>query len=204
MNDIFKLLTIKNAILAMLVLGVVYASYVLGSSFLSRSHGALDSYALGAMSSFRSVSQPPEQPGLPLTLENGDETSLIELRGKVVLVNFWATWCAPCVVEMPMLNTLERDMGSDQFEVVAVSMDTTLEAAREFYIQHELSDLTLYHDASFRAAMLAGARGLPLSVLYDPYGQEIGRLDGEADWASDEAKALIQAAIERYPFTDEG
>ena len=193
-----KALSIKNAILFMLLIGLVYGTYVLGSSILGRAYSPFDSFAVGAMSKFETLNQAPAQPNLPITLSDGREITLADRHGKVVLVNYWATWCAPCVVEMPMLNELQRQLGSDDFEVMAISMDTTLQAAEEFYIEHELDELTLYHDAQFRMAMLAGARGLPLTVLYDPYGEELGRLNGEADWASPEALALMQAAIDRY------
>jgi thiol-disulfide isomerase/thioredoxin len=194
--------SVKNAILVMLLIGFWGGTYVIGSSIASRTGGGLDNFAVGAMRKFETVSQPPEQPNLPLTLSDGSQIRLSDKRGKILLVNFWATWCAPCVVEMPMLNELQARRGSDAFEVVAVSMDTTRDVAEEFYLEHQLNDLTLYHDEQFRMAMIASprglSRGLPLTVLYDPHGEELGRLNGEADWSSDEALALIDAAIERY------
>ena len=191
-------LTVKNGIIAAILVGVLSIVYVIGSALVSSDPGPLDSFATGAMSDFRTVSDPPDQPLTALETGDGREITLADKRGKVVLVNFWATWCAPCVVEMPYLDELQARYGSDEFEVVAISMDRTLEEAREFYQRNQLNNLALYHDKSFSAAMTAGARGLPLTVLYDRTGAEIGRLDGDAEWASEEAFALIEAAIERY------
>ncbi|XBQ14869.1 MAG: TlpA disulfide reductase family protein [Oceanicaulis sp.] len=193
-----KALSLKNGLIAAALIGGAAVIYVVFSALVSSEKGPMDSFAVGAMSGFRTVSDPPDQPLTALLTGEGDEITLADKRGKVVLVNFWATWCAPCVVEMPYLNELQARYGSDEFEVVAVSMDRSIEDARAFYREHGLTSLGLYHDQSFRAAMAAGARGLPLTVLYDPHGGEIGRLDGEAEWASEEAFALIEAAIERY------
>ncbi|MFP4518075.1 MAG: TlpA family protein disulfide reductase [Oceanicaulis sp.] len=192
------LLTVKNGIIAAVLIGLAGIVYVIGSALVSSEKGPLDTFATGAMSDFRTASDPPDQPLTALLTGSGEEITLADKRGKVVLVNFWATWCAPCVVEMPYLDTLQARYGSDEFEVIAVSMDRTIDEARDFYERHGLNNLALYHDQSFRAAMAAGARGLPLTVLYDRTGAEIGRLDGEAEWASEEAFALIEAAIERY------
>ena len=190
--------SLKTGILVVGGIGVLAILYVIVSALVSSSQGPMDSYAVGPMREFRTVSAPPDQPLTALMTETGAEITLADKRGKVLLVNFWATWCAPCVVEMPYLNELQGRYGSDDFEVVAISMDRTIGEAQDFYAEHGLDHLALYHDQSFRAAMVAGARGLPLTVLYDRNGVEIGRLDGEAEWASPEAFALIEAAIERY------
>jgi len=190
--------SLKTGIIVVVSIGVIGLLYVIGAALVSSSQGPLDSFARGEMSNFRTVSSPLDQPLNPLMTGDGEQISLADKRGKVVLVNFWATWCAPCVVEMPYLNELQGRYGSEDFEVIAISMDRTMDDARAFYEEHGLSNLALYHDQSFRAAMAAGARGLPLTVLYDRHGGEIGRLDGEAAWASDDAFALIEAALERY------
>lgn len=191
-------LKLKHAIMAMLGLGAIAVAVTLASALISTSHGPLDSFARGEMSGFRTVSDAPEQPRARLLTRGGEEITLADKRGKVLLVNFWATWCAPCVVEMPYLDTLQARYGSDDFEVVAISMDQRFEDAERFYAENELNNLGLYHDQSFRSAFAAGARGLPLTVLYDRNGLEIGRMDGEAEWASEDAFTLIEAALERY------
>ena len=191
-------LKIKHAIMAMLALGAIAVIVTLFSALITSNPGPLDSFARGTMSEFRTVSDPPQQPGAALLTGEGEEITLADKRGKVLLVNFWATWCAPCVVEMPYLDEVQARYGSEDFEVVAISMDQRIEDAERFYAQNDLTHLGLYHDQSFNSAFAAGARGLPLTVLYDRQGGEIGRLDGDAEWASEDAFALIEAAIERY------
>ena len=193
--------SLKTSILAVGALGALGVLYVIFSSFVSSSHGPLDSFARGEMAAFRTVPTPPDQPLNTLITGDGSEITLADKRGKVVLVNFWATWCAPCVVEMPYLNELQGRYGSDEFEVITISMDRRIEEPRAFLEQHELDNLELYFDPGMSIAfnvMGSANRGLPLTILYDRNGQELGRVAGEAAWASDDAFALIEAAIERY------
>jgi thiol-disulfide isomerase/thioredoxin len=191
-------LKLKHAIMAMLGVGAIAVLVTVVSALISTTPGPLDSFARGEMSGFQTVSDPPAQPRARLLTGQGEEVTLADKRGKILLVNFWATWCAPCVIEMPYLDALQARYGSDDFEVVAISMDQRIEDARDFYDENALEHLSLYHDQSFRSAFAAGARGLPLTVLYDRQGGEIGRLNGDAAWASEEAFALIEAALERY------
>ena len=117
-------------------------------------------------------------------------------RGKVVLLNLWATWCAPCRKEMPSLDRLQAELGSDKFEVVAVSVDKTgIDGAKKFLDQIKVEKLGVYADPSVRLGSALKAIGMPSTVLIDREGREIGRLVGPAEWDSDEAKHLIQAAL---------
>ncbi|KAA5803542.1 TlpA family protein disulfide reductase [Alkalicaulis satelles] len=192
-------LKLSHAIIAMALIGTGAVVWTVGAALFGGGQPqALSTFAVGEMSRFRSADNPPAQPRGPILTAERQEITLADRRGKVILVNFWATWCAPCVVEMPALNRLQAQLGSDAFEVVAVSMDRRMEDAQDFLAEHELNHLALYFDPNMNMAFAAGARGLPLSVLYDRYGREIGRLDGDADWASDEALTLIQTAIDRY------
>lgn len=193
-----RTLGLRSAIIIVAILGLAGVLYVISASLVSSSPGPLDSYARGAMSGFVSIDEPPAQPLVPLVTGEGEDITLADRRGKLVLVNFWATWCAPCVVEMPSLDALQRRLGSEDFEVVAISMDRTMDEARRFYEENGLTSLALYHDPGLRSALAAGSRGLPTTILYDRHGGEIGRLSGEAVWDSEEAIALIEAALERY------
>ena len=193
--------TLKTGIITVVGIGALGILYVIFSSFVSSTHGPLDSYAVGEMSKFRTVPEPPEQPQNTLVTDTGEELTLADKRGKIVLVNFWATWCAPCVVEMPYLNALEGRYGSDEFEVVTISMDRRIEEPLAFFEERELENLNFYFDPGMSIAfnvMGSANRGLPLTILYDRNGQEIGRVAGEAEWDSPEAHALIEAALERY------
>lgn len=193
--------SLKTGILTVGAIGVLGILYVISSALVSSTHGPLDSYAVGAMSKFRTVPEAPEQPRNTLITGDGEEITLADMRGKILLVNFWATWCAPCVVEMPYLNALQGAYGSDDFEVVTISMDRRIEEPQAFFEEYGLNHLSFYFDPGMSIAfgvMGSANRGLPLTILYDCNGLEIGRLAGEAEWDSPEAHALIEAALERY------
>ena len=115
-----------------------------------------------------------------------------------MLLNFWATWCLPCLKELPSLDTLEEKLGGEKFQVVAIAADPRgPEAAREYLDRLEIKNLKLYADPSLRlASAMGGVDVLPVSILYDAKGREIGRLVGEADWASAEALRLVRSARE--------
>ncbi|MEL6239264.1 MAG: TlpA disulfide reductase family protein [Pseudomonadota bacterium] len=125
------------------------------------------------------------------------ETNLDAFKGKTVLVNFWATWCAPCLRELPSLDALQGELGGEAFEVLAVAADPKgPDAAADFLEKLEIENLTLYADPKLRLATSIGGQAvLPISILYNANGDEVGRLVGEADWASDDAKRLIRAVI---------
>lgn len=150
----------------------------------------------GEMADFVYAASPRMTPAEAF-LHEGREISLAEFRGRTVLVNFWATWCAPCLKELPSLDALEGDFGGADFAVVAVAADPKgPEAAQEFLDKLKLKHLKLYADPKLALTIATGGSAvLPVSILYDADGREIGRLVGEADWTSPEAKALIRAAI---------
>ncbi len=151
---------------------------------------------VGEMADFEYAFPPRGSPKIPFDVE-GRKVSLQDFRGKAVLVNFWATWCAPCLKELPSLDALERELGGRKFEVVAIAADPRgPEAAREFLDRLEIKNLKLYADPRLAfASSIGGANVLPVSILYDAKGQEVGRLVGEADWVSPEAVRLVKSAI---------
>lgn len=151
--------------------------------------------ASGAMAKFVFAASARVAPAEPF-LHDGAETSLAAFRGRTILVNFWATWCAPCLKELPSLDALQGELGGDDFTVIAVAADPKgPEAARAFLDKLGIENLKLSADPKLALVIATGgSASLPLSVLYDAKGREIGRLTGEADWASDEAKALVKAA----------
>ena len=153
--------------------------------------------AIGAMAAFVVKAERKPAPEISFTPENGQATSLAPWKGRVVLVNLWATWCAPCRKEMPALAALQSEMGSKDFEVVAISVDRKgLEISAQFLKEVGATALKLYADPSTEALSQFQAVGLPASILIDRQGREIGRLLGPAEWNSPEAKALIKAAVE--------
>ncbi|MGV6801389.1 MAG: TlpA family protein disulfide reductase [bacterium] len=124
-------------------------------------------------------------------------TSLKQFKGKVVLVNLWASWCTPCLTEMPSLDALQAQFGTDKFTVVAIAAQPkAAQLAPPMLKKMQIQHLDYYSDEKMTFAYaLGGNVSLPLSVLYDQKGQEIGRLKGEADWQSKDAKNLIATAI---------
>ncbi len=130
----------------------------------------------------------------------GKRRTLSEWKDRVVLLNLWATWCAPCREEMPALKALQEGLGGKDFEVVPVSIDIgTAQKPKNFYVENDLSALPFFHDgkmAPFNDLKKRSlAFGMPTTLLVGRDGCVIGALNGPADWASDEAKALVGKAI---------
>jgi thiol-disulfide isomerase/thioredoxin len=128
---------------------------------------------------------------------DGTVLTLTSFPGQVLLVNFWATWCAPCVEEMPHLNALQQDAGSPRFQVLTISQDREGTAkAQGFLDKHGLAALQAHTDARWDLGRALKLRGLPTTLLIDAEGRELGRFEGPADWAGPEARALIDWAVE--------
>ncbi len=126
----------------------------------------------------------------------GAAKTLADFKGRVVLLNVWATWCVPCRKEMPALDRLQKDLGSDKFEVVALSVDRGgVEASRKFLNSISVSSLKLYVDPTAKMSSPLKIIGMPTTLLINAEGKEVGRLTGEAAWDSDDAKKLIKAVL---------
>ena len=153
--------------------------------------------ATGPMKSF--VVHKTRQELKKFTFKNGEgkELSVADWKGRVMLMNLWATWCAPCRKEMPHLADLQKQLGSDKFEVVAISVDRKgLEASKAFLLKAGADNLKIYLDRSTEVLGKMHAPGLPATILIDKNGKEIGRLLGPAVWNSPEAIKMIKAAID--------
>jgi thiol-disulfide isomerase/thioredoxin len=147
---------------------------------------------VGAMREFRPMMPRVEAPDLAFVDAEGKERKLSEFRGRLVLLNLWATWCAPCVKEMPSLERLQAKRGGDRFLVLALSQDRGgLFQVRQFYDAQDLKGLDIFVDKTMASARALKAAALPTTLLIDPEGREIGRLVGAAEWDSPEAIAYI-------------
>jgi len=156
----------------------------------------LSEYLVGDMRGVVLHEAPVAASDLPFVLMDDSESSLDAYAGQYVLLNFWATWCAPCRHEMPSLNALQQDLGGEDFQVVTLATGRNPpQAIRRFFEEEGITDLPQYRDLNQQIAREMGVFGLPITVVLDPEGQEIARLRGDADWYSDEAVALMQALI---------
>jgi thiol-disulfide isomerase/thioredoxin len=134
----------------------------------------------------------------PFTFANdkGETVDLSKWKGRVVLLNLWATWCAPCRKEMPDLAKLQTALGSKDFEVVALSVDRKgLDASKAFLAEISASNLAAYVEPEAKSLAALQALGLPATVLIDRAGKEAGRILGPAEWASPEAQAMVKALL---------
>ena len=164
------------------------------------SRGGFRDFAVGPMAAFLVKADRPAVPDLAFKDSSGAEIKLSKWQGRVVLLNLWATWCAPCRKEMPILDALQKQLGSKDFEVVALSVDRKgLDASSAFLKETEANSLGLYVDETTKSLDDLQALGLPVTVLIDRKGREIGRLLGPAEWNSAEAIALMKAAIAEAP-----
>ena len=133
-----------------------------------------------------------------IRFENGDgeARTLADFRGKVIVLNVWATWCVPCREEMPTLDQLQAKLGSPDFEVVALSIDRAgPEVVSEFFAEIGIENIALHIDPSGKALFALGIVGLPATLLINREGEEIGRLIGPAEWDSPEMMQFIRSKI---------
>jgi len=140
-------------------------------------------------------SEPHPAPDYTFYDSAGKAMTIADLKGKVVVLNIWATWCAPCVAEMPTLAKLQSHYAGKGVEVVAVSIDSETSAikARLFIARHDA--LKFYHDREMKLPFKVNAPGAPTTVIYGRDGLEKARLAGEADWSGSEAKTLIDGIL---------
>ncbi len=135
---------------------------------------------------------PKARADIPHTDPDGTRRSLTEYRGKHVLVNFWATWCAPCRKEMGSLDRLQAELQSDRFEVVTIATyRNPLPAITRFFREEGIANLPILLDPQGALAAEYGLLGLPLSVVLNPDGREIARLIGDAEWDSESARKIF-------------
>jgi thiol-disulfide isomerase/thioredoxin len=126
----------------------------------------------------------------------GQRRTLADFRGRYVLLNIWATWCAPCREEMPALDRLQASLGGADFEVVALSLDQQGRAlAPRFFSEMGIKALKVYVDSSAQAASKLGAVGVPTTLLVDREGREIARRAGPAKWDAPEVLDELRSRI---------
>ncbi len=147
----------------------------------------------GEIQHFLLLGNPRPVPEVSFTDARGKVVRLARFRGKVVLLNFWATWCAPCRREMPALDRLQETLGGPRFEVVALSLDRSgLKAVRPYFQEIGLKTLAVYLDPRGKVQRIFNITRFPTTVLIDARGFEVGRVEGPAEWMAPEARALVR------------
>lgn len=130
--------------------------------------------------------------------DDGGKATLEDYEGKYILLNFWATWCAPCRKEMPYFSELQKEFGGDDFEVLTIASGrNSPEGIKKFFAEVGVDNLPRHQDPKQALSSQMGIFGLPITVLIDPEGREIARLRGDAEWASDNAKAILATILDR-------
>lgn len=156
--------------------------------------------ARGEVAALNLATRPLHLPNLAFTDAEGRARHLSDWRGRIVLINLWATWCVPCRKEMPALDLLQAKLGGSDFEVVAINTDTRdVDKPKAWLAETGIRRLTYYADAKAKVfhdlKAVGRAIGMPTTVLMDRNGCEIGTMAGAAEWASEDALRLIAAAI---------
>jgi thiol-disulfide isomerase/thioredoxin len=154
----------------------------------------------GEIAGIQAADEGLKLPNLTFTDASGAQKSLADWKGRTVLLNLWATWCVPCRKEMPALSALEQKLGSQNFEVVTVNIDTRdPEKPKAWLKDVGVDGLNYYADPSAKVfqdlKVIGKALGMPTTLLVDPSGCEIATLAGPAEWASEDAVKFVSAAI---------
>jgi thiol-disulfide isomerase/thioredoxin len=162
----------------------------------------LEPFAKGEVAALQVPKDPKPLPDLAFTGPDGTPLTLASFRGRTILLNLWATWCAPCRHEMPALDKLQAELGGPDFEVVTVNIDQrNLDRPKTFLREIGVTRLATYSDPSAKIFQqlraVDRALGMPTTLIIDPAGCELGYLAGPAEWASEDALRLMRAALGR-------
>ena len=179
------------------LLGIVlYIALALGANPAFADTTRAEALRDGDMKKLMFHSAPEPAPQVEFKRGDGGRGTLGDYEGRVALVNFWATWCAPCRAEMPTLSALAREMDGENFAVVTIATGRNPPPAmKKFMDEIGADNLPLHRDPKSALAREMGIFGLPVTMILDAEGREIARLTGDADWNSDSARAVIAALI---------
>ena len=146
---------------------------------------------------FIAVNPPQPAPEAAFTDADGKPASLADFKGKPAVVNLWATWCAPCVREMPSLDRLQAELGG-KLTVAAVAEDRGgADKVKRFVAKMELQSIKIYLDPKTELERAFQARGLPTSIVLDAEGKVVGKVEGAADWSSAKILSALQPLLDK-------
>jgi thiol-disulfide isomerase/thioredoxin len=189
---------LKWALWGAAALGVAAVLYIIGAASIKPGGGgALAALAEGEMAKLEVPLEPALAPAQVFYDGAGKPLTLADFKGQVVVMNIWATWCAPCVLEMPTLAGLQKSYAGKPVKVVAVSIDKPEdeEKAKAFIAKHAPLDFYMDRERGMPFALKPPALGAPTTVIFGPDGVERARLAGEADWTSAEARAVVDQVL---------
>ena len=179
----------------MLKPAVLYTALILAANAAAADPASLAAEATGDMRKLAFHEAPKDVPEVTLELLDGGAARLSDYGGEPVVLNFWATWCAPCREEMPSLDRLQAEMG-DRLEVITVATGRNAPAGiRRFFEEEGIEHLPMLADPDQELARGMAVLGLPVTVILDAEGREIARLTGGAEWDTPEAKAILEAVV---------
>jgi thiol-disulfide isomerase/thioredoxin len=175
---------------------VLYTALALGANAALAGTVELEALREGTIKKLAFAAEPSAVSQAIFTDETGGEHALADWQGKYVMVNFWATWCAPCRKELGALDALNRDFGGDSFEVVTIATGRNpVPAIERLFAEVGVESLPILLDPKQALSRDMGVLGLPVSVILDPEGREIARMSGDAEWNSDSARAIVAALL---------
>lgn len=182
------------------VAAIMYTALLLGANIapgiVHADMSEITAMRSGEMMKLNFHATPKAVSGQSYLKDDGSEGKLSDHIGKVVLLNFWATWCAPCRKEMPMLSELQSELGGETFEVITLATGRNAPPAmKKFFKDINVDNLPLHRDPKQKIARDMGVLGLPITVILNRSGEEIARLRGDADWSSQSAKDILSAVI---------
>lgn len=144
---------------------------------------------------------PRPVPDINFTNAEGKSVTLSDYKGKVILLNFWASWCAPCVKELPDLDRLQQSLGDTHFKVIALSVDGKgFPNVQQFVDRLGLKHIEVFHDAGSKMFFGLGLYGLPYSVIIDKSGKEAMRLKGLVDWTNSDVNLVLNELLSQTEF----
>ena len=182
------------------LIGLLTAGFVLLPANISHAAGPNLS---GPMQVFQLAPSTRPRPTTTWKDASGKNLTLADFSGKVVLVNYWASWCPPCIRELPSIDRLQASLGGDNFTIVAINIDRGGKPiARRMAKRLKIKHLTLYLDRESNSARSLGVRSMPTTFVFDRKGREVGKLEGGAEWDDKAAVELINYFIKNPGYAD--
>lgn len=184
----------RRRLTALMAVGIVAITPTLASAEPPQCtwHGAIES----GINNFVEKDPPVQIADIPFFNGEGEEVRLSDYRGTPLVMNFWATWCAPCVAEMPALDRMKALLADSGIDVLAIDEDRNGEKlVPKFYETNNIQNLDILIDRKMAMVKAAGVAGLPTTLLVDAEGREVAAVVGEAEWDSPEAIAFVKACL---------